>query len=83
MIKTPYSIGDRVWDKSLKRYDVIEEINIHITKNRESIKYKMSNHTSWEYESMIGKEEGCSCPPKYNDGRPFDGVSYGCPLHGR
>ncbi len=31
----------------------------------------------------IPKPEGCSCPIKKNDGSPFDGVSYYCPLHGR
>ena len=29
------------------------------------------------------REEGCTCPVKKNDGSPFDGVSYYCPLHGR
>lgn len=29
------------------------------------------------------KQDGCSCPVKKNDGSPFDGVSYYCPLHGR
>jgi hypothetical protein len=32
---------------------------------------------------IVPKPEGCSCPIKKNDGSPFDGVSYYCPLHGR
>lgn len=30
-----------------------------------------------------GTPKVCSCPPKKNDGSPFDGISYYCPLHGR
>ena len=30
-----------------------------------------------------GTPKTCTCPPKKNDGSPFDGISYYCPLHGR
>jgi hypothetical protein len=29
------------------------------------------------------EEPKCDCPEKKNDGSPFDGVSYYCPIHGR
>jgi hypothetical protein len=29
------------------------------------------------------ESQACTCPPKKNDGSPFDGVGYSCPLHGR
>jgi hypothetical protein len=80
---TGYVVGDRVWDNLLGRYDTIEDISIRIDKKGTQVRYKMENHTQFVNLHEMSKEEGCSCPPRYDDGRSFDGVSYHCPKHGR
>jgi len=79
-----YKVGDKVWDKFLKRYDVIT--GVHITIDRigfTKISYKLENHTNPVTDDGIQKDDVCICPPKKNDGSPFDGVSYYCEKHGR
>ena len=35
------------------------------------------------FRPKVDEVSKCICPDKKNDGSPFDGVSYHCPLHGR
>lgn len=78
-----YKVGDRVWDILLQREDTVIGVNIRMDVQQTIITYKLEHHTSWVGASGLQKEQGCTCPLKHNDGRPFDGVSYHCPKHGR